>query len=86
MPKKSEPEKNQFSAQFTHLLKCVFRFKISSIFGWSFPSCSSILDNFLPFLFLSFFSAFSFSCLLCRRLLKNMLTERKSTTVPLVNG
>lgn len=68
---------------FTHLLKCVFRLRLSSIFGWSFPICSSSLDKVFVRFFFSAFWAWSLSCLLWRRLLKNMETLR-SSTVPLV--
>lgn len=73
------------SKRNTYLLKCVFRFRLSRTFGCSLPSCSSIFVNFFPFFFFSPFSAFSLSCLLWRRLLKNMLTDR-SKTVPDVSA
>lgn len=76
---------NQFSATFTHLLKCVFLLRASSIFGCNLPICSSSLDNVLVRFFLSPFWAWSLSCLLWRRLLKNIETLR-SSTVPLVKA
>lgn len=70
---------------FTHLLKCVFLLRASSILGCNFPICSSSLESVLVLFFLSIFWACSLSCLLCRRLLKNMETLR-SSTVPEVKA
>lgn len=67
----------------THLLKCVFLLRLSSILGCSFPICSSSFERVLLRFFLSIFWACSLSCLLCRRLLKKIETLR-SSTVPLV--
>lgn len=74
-----------FFLHSTHLLKCVFFFNASNIFGCNFPICSSIFDNFVPLFFLSPFSACCFNSLLCRRLLRNILTDL-SKTEPDVNG
>lgn len=73
----------ELSVTFTHLLKCVFLLRLSSIFGCNFPICSSSFDNVFVRFFFSFFWAWSLSCLLWRRLLKNIETLR-SSTVPLV--
>lgn len=77
--------KAQSITQDTYLLKCVFFFNASNTFGCNFPIASSIFESFVLFFFLSLFSACCFSCLLCLRLLRNILTER-SKTVPDVNG
>ena len=76
---------SKISINFTHLLKCVFFFKASNILGCSFPICSSIFDNFVPLFFLLPFSVCCFNSLLCRRLLRNILTDL-SKTEPDVNG
>lgn len=67
----------------THLLKCVFLLRASSIFGCNLPICSSSFERVFVRFFFSFFWACSLSCLLWRRLLKNIETLR-SSTVPLV--
>ena len=67
---------------FTHLLKCVFRLRLSSIFGCNFPICSSSLDNVFVLFFFSIFCACSRRSFDCRRLLKNIETLLRSTVPP----
>ena len=73
------PSTLNFLFTSTHLLKCVFRLRLSSIFGCNLPICSSSFDNVFVRFFFSFCWACSFDDLLCRRLLKNRETLRSST-------
>lgn len=61
----------------TYLLKWVFRFSISSVFGSNFPMATSIFDNVFAFFdFLSALSAFSaFNCDTLLPAERNMLTD-----------